>query len=144
MPGGSLQSKFVAECADTEDAAGSDVAEIIRVSKFLTRKYITQVDFDKRDVDGEQGVSNGDTRVREGARIEQNKVDASARRLLDTIDDFVLRIALEALQGMAAVRGLLRERLLDRGKVGTAVNAGLAAAKQIQVRTIDEQEIRHA
>ena len=64
-----LQSEFIAERAESEQAAACDITEITIVSKLLPGKRIAQVDLDKRNLNGQQGVAQGNARVREATRV---------------------------------------------------------------------------
>jgi hypothetical protein len=69
--------------------------------------------------------------MREGARIQQDIVDLIGLRLLDTIDDFMLGVALECGKLVAQfARKLLQPGFHVREARG-AIDARLAATEQI-------------
>ena len=57
MPVGGLQGEFITIGPETKQAAACDVTEITIVPKFLPGKGIAQVDFDKRNLNGQEGIS---------------------------------------------------------------------------------------
>ena len=102
------------------------------------------MNLDERHPDRQQGVAKRNAGVGEGARIEDDEVDGCGCEGLDPVDQLVLGIALEAIERCAPLRGGGPQPLLDGAERHVAVPAGFAAAEQVQVGPIDEQDPRHA
>ncbi len=126
MLAGSLQSEFVTERSETEQAAVCDVTEITVVPKFLSRKGIAQVDFDKRNLNRQKGISQRNAGMREAARVQDDKFDAIDLGLLHAIDEFMLGVALKALQFVSKRPGNLNTGLFDIGQRRRAIDVGFA------------------
>ncbi|MNH33126.1 hypothetical protein D3C79_936170 [compost metagenome] len=75
----------------------------------------------------------------ESRRIDQNEVHAFAARRVDTVDQFVLGIALQVLQVMAGGAGALLQVLVDLRQSDGAIDARFAGAKQVQVGAVQHQ-----
>ena len=75
--------------------------------------------------------------------IHDREVDRTRRQRLDPLDEFMLGVALEALERRIALRGFGFQALLDGGERDVSVPAGFAAAEQIEVGPIDEQDSAH-
>ena len=126
MPISSLQGEFVAERPKTEQATVCDVTEITIVPKRLSGKGIAQVDLDKRNLNGEKSISQRDTGMREATGVQNDKINTINLSLLDSVDEFMLGITLEASQFMSKVPGQLDAATFNVGKAGSAVDIGLA------------------
>jgi len=74
--------------------------------------------------------------MREAARVEDQEGDCLAARALDALDEFVLGVALEGAQLMAALTGDGSGTLLDRFQGIAAIDGRFAAAEQIEVRAV--------
>lgn len=136
--------KFITVIAETNNAACRNITEITLVAKLFASKGIAQVNFNKRNIDGEEGIPRRDTGVGECTRIDKDEVDTVSAGLLYTVDHFMFRITLETLQFMSEFGGDCGQRGFDVGKAGLAVDAGFARAQQIQVGTVDEEQPGHA
>ncbi|MNN85282.1 hypothetical protein D3C81_2025500 [compost metagenome] len=75
----------------------------------------------------------------ESRRIDQNEVHAFAARRVDTVDQFVLGIALQVLQVMAGGACALLQVLVDLGQGHGAIDARFAGAEQVQVGAVEHQ-----
>ena len=135
----SFERKFVTISAKAEETAGGDVAEITVVSKILAGKDVAQVNFDERDADGKQSIAYCNAGMRESTRIEQDEVHLVRSSLLYPIDDLVLGIALKALQFISLLSCEARQPALDLGQFGLAIDARLATAEELQVRSVYQQ-----
>ncbi len=139
MPGGGVQGEFIPVCAETKQTAACDVTEIAFMPKILSGKSVAQMNFDERDLNRQQGVAQGNTRVRKGTRIQNNKFDLIGSGSLDAVDQFVLCIALKAVELVPELSCELNAALLNVGERGRTVNLGLAGTQEVQIRTIDKQ-----
>jgi len=98
--------------------------------------------FYERQIHGEQSIAQCNTRMRECAGVQDNEI-AGAAGLLNPVHEFGFRIALERGKAMAKVGGLAGQSLLDLGQRHIAVDTRFPRAEQVQVRTINEQDMRH-
>ncbi|MNC22287.1 hypothetical protein D3C75_702830 [compost metagenome] len=58
---------------------------------------ITEVDLDKRDIHGQQGITQRNARMRKRGRINQNKID-SVFSLMNSVDQLIFRIRLQVAE----------------------------------------------
>jgi hypothetical protein len=76
--------------------------------------------------------------VSERAGIQKDEFDLITPGLLNAVDDFVLGVALKAVQLVSGLRRLIAEFVFDIAESGPSINIGFAIAQQIQIRTIDQ------
>jgi len=112
------------------------------LAKGFARIHIADMYFDEWQVDGQQGVTQCDTCMGECAGVQDNEIGGTAG-LLDPVHEFGLRIALECGKAMAEVGGLGRHLLFNLSQRRAAVDIRFARAEQVQVRAVDEQDMRH-
>ena len=105
--------------------------------------YVGQVDLNKRYLDTTQGVTQRDTGMRECSRIDQNKTYAILSCLVDMLYQLCFGIALNAFQAVATGRCLLLKPLVDICQRILPVVFRLTGTQQIQVGSIDDEQIRH-
>ena len=74
----SLQGELVALGAEPADDPAREVREIAVVTERFARVHVRQVDLDERDGHRRQGIAQGDARVREGGRVDQDEIDPLA------------------------------------------------------------------
>ena len=115
--------------AQAKDAAAGDIAEITGMAKLLPSKHVAQVDYDERDVYGQQGIANGDAGVCKGARVQYDERGAVFACGLYSIDNFVLSVTLEARQRMAEIIGHVGQAIFDRRQALITVNTGFPRAE---------------
>lgn len=108
------------------------------MTKFLTRKYIAQVNFDEWDADGQERVTDSNAGVRKSTGVEKDEAHTFRRGELHPVNNFVFGIALEANELVVEIAGKILQSTLNLRKVCVAVYAGFTSAKQIEVGTIDE------
>ncbi|MNF74604.1 hypothetical protein D3C84_566430 [compost metagenome] len=77
--------------------------------------------------------------MRESRRIDQDEVDPFAACGMDTVDQFILGIALQVLQVMAGGTGALLQVLVDLGQGNGAVDPRFTGAEQVQVGAVQHQ-----
>ena len=124
MPVGGLQGEFITERPETKQAAACDVTEITIVAKFFSGKGIAQVHFDKRNLNGQESISQRNTRVREATGVQDDKFDIIDGGLLDPVDEFMLGVTLEAIEVMSELFGDRNAALFDVGEIGRTVKIG--------------------
>lgn len=108
------------------------------MTKFLTRKYIAQMNFDEWDADRQQRVADSNAGVRKSTGVEKDEVHTLRRGELHPVNNFVFGIALEANELVVEIAGKILQSTLNLRKVCVAVYAAFTSAKQIEVGTIDE------
>ncbi len=123
-----LQSKFVTECSEAEQAASRDVTEITTVPKRLSGKCIAEMNLDKRDLNGQESISQGHAGVRKAARVQDDKIDVIGSRLLNPINEFVFRIALKANKLMPKPGRNLDTAFLDIFEARCAIDVRFSRA----------------
>jgi hypothetical protein len=104
---------------------------------------VAQVHLDERNAYGEQRVAQRDARVGEPGRIEQNECDMARGRQVDATDQLGFGIALERAEPMARLGGELRQALVDLLEGHVPIEPGLPRAQQVQVRTIEQEQVGH-
>src|ERR1700736_2652222 len=108
------------------------------LSKSLACEHVAEMHLDERHVHREKGVAQGDAGVRIARWIHDHEPNTLMLRGVNLGDQFVLRVALEGAEGMAAGSGEFPEPGLDALQTGGTVNLRLARAPQIQVRTLHQ------
>ena len=123
---GRLQGEFIPISPETEQAAVRDVTEITIVSKLFPGKRIAEVNFDKRYLNGQKGIAQRNTRVRETARVQDDEIDPVDLRLLDPVNEFMFGIALKAGEVMSEFFSVVNTAFFDVGEARRAVHIGFA------------------
>jgi hypothetical protein len=95
---GSLQRQLVAVCPKPKQAATRNIAEVAVMPKLFPGKRVAQVNLDKRNLNRQECVAQGDTRMRERSGIQDDEIDPIGRGLLHAIDEFMFGVALVADQ----------------------------------------------
>jgi len=129
--------------AKPEETPSGDVAEVTGVAEFFPGKYIAQVDFYKGNADSQQCIANRNAGMSECAWIEQNKIYCVDLCLLHPINDLVFSVALETAEVVTQVFGHRCQPVLDVGQTSFAIDTRLARAKQVEIRTINQEQARH-
>src|SRR5688572_14496630 len=124
---GRTHGELVAEGTQTQDAAHRNVGEIGLLTKWLPRMRVGQMNLDERYTHGEQRVPKRDARMRKGTRIDEQKLHSFASRLVNAINERVLRVALKCHQLVAGLIGYRGRALLDGGECVRAVERRLTA-----------------
>src|SRR5919109_1150958 len=101
----------------------------------LARKNVCQVDFDEGHVDGSEGVTNGETRMRVGACVDQCAIRIAAHRV-NTVDELSFPVMLRKLDLGAELVGHDAKPLLDVIECRATVNLRLTRAEQVEARPI--------
>lgn len=99
--------------------------------------------FDERYGNRKQRIPNCDACVRKRAGIEYDEIDAVGCCLLHTVDQFMFRVALKAFQRVAKFIGDVDTICFDVIEASRAVNLWLSRAQQVEIRTIEQQEVGH-
>ena len=94
------------------------------------------MNFDERHRSGQQRIAQRNAGVGEGAGIEQDAGRAVVARGVDALDQLVLGVALEMVEGVTRVGGHLLEPGDDVRQRLVAVAFRFARAEQVQVGSI--------
>ena len=114
------------------------------MAKRLALVDIRDVHFHERNVDASQRVAQRDTGVRQAARVDDDEIDTLGTRRMDAVDQRPFMIALEKSQRCARGFGLGFGSAFDVGQCDRPIHRRLARSQQIQVGTIEQQELlRH-
>ena len=106
------------------------------MAKFLAGLNIADVNFDERDVDRQYRVTQGQTRMRESAGVDQDKYSFAAGSL-NSLHQLRLGIALECFKLVAQLLRLPGQLFLHIGQGRRAVHPGFPAAQQVKIRAIE-------
>src|SRR5262245_43239356 len=122
------QRELIADRTQAEDAPDRNVHEIGVTAEGFACLSVGQMYFDEREPHGKKRIPEGDARVRESARVENQKCNAGPGGFMNPGNQLVFRIALERCELVAGFPSQLCHTLLDGGQGGGAINFGLAAA----------------
>ena len=136
------QSIFIPFGTQTTDHANGEIGEIGMVAKCFPRMHIGQVYFNKRNLDGCQGVAQGNAGMGECGRVDDNKRRAVGVGGVNALDQHVFGVALQAVKAKSCCLGLRRQTGIDIGQRIGPVEMRLAHAKHIQVRAMQHQNTR--
>lgn len=100
---------------------------------------IGQVDFNGRNADRSNCVTEGDARVRIGRRIEDNDIEFTLG-MLDPFDQLTLEVGLAEINGRAEHFRPFSHFCLNLRQSRPAVHARFALAQQIQIGTVKEKD----
>src|SRR4051812_21614738 len=89
--------------------------------------------------DSEQRIAERNARVGERSRVENQEPDAIGGGSVDAADQLGLRIALKSHQLVAGLPGQLSRALFNRLESVGPVDAGLATAQQVEIRSVEKQ-----
>jgi hypothetical protein len=102
------------------------------------------VDLDERDGDTQQGIAQRDTGMGERGGIDEDEVMTLAPCLVDPIHQFMLGIGLQMAELVTGRGGAGLQLLNDGRKRLRAVMGRFPGTEQIQIRAIENQDMRHA
>jgi hypothetical protein len=89
------QRELITLGAKPADHTDGHVREVRAVPKVFPREDIGYMDLDERDAHTQQSVPQGNTAVGQGARIENDEGHSFVRRVMNPVNEFMLRIALK-------------------------------------------------
>src|SRR5262245_60608774 len=101
------------------------------------------MDFDRRQRDRHQRISNGDAGVGVRGRIDNDRVELAAR-MLNPRHQLAFDVRLEALDGGAGAPRARCELAIDFCERGAAVVLRLAFTEQVQIGPMQDQDARLA
>ena len=143
MVTGRLQCQLVAVSPKPKKAAIRNIAKVAVMPKLLPRKRVAEMNFDKRNLNGKERVTQRHARVREAPGVQDDEIDAIDGGLLYAVDEFVFGIALEAGQRVPEFGSDLGATRFDVRETRRAVDVGLAGTQKVQIGAVDEQEVGH-
>ena len=104
---------------------------------------IRQVNFNKGNVDAQQGIAQRHAGVRERCGVNNDEVDAFVASVVNALDQLRLRVTLQALQVVSGRGGRLLQIDVDVGQCLMPVNRRLAGAEQVQIGAVQHENRRH-
>lgn len=139
MMSSKLDRCFVAESTHATNNRSGLVLEVTVMSPRLPCVHIRYVHLHEGYVDTEEGVSNGDTCVCEGARVDNDRVNI-APPFLDAVDDGALPVGLEGIE-LNVELGALGACSCDHVfECDVSIEVWFAGPEQVKVWTIDEKD----
>src|SRR5581483_9249344 len=99
--------------------------------------------FDERDLHREQRVAQRDAGMRQRGGIDDDELDAFGLGLLDPLDQGAFVVALERVELVPELAGVLAEIALDLPERLGSVEVRLAAAEQVEVGAVQQQDQAH-
>lgn len=106
----------------------------------LARMHIAYMQLDKRDIHPQQRIADGHRCMREAAGVDNNAINAVAGGSVDAVDQRPFMVGLEGVERGAEAGGVGFARGFDVGEGGVAVNVWLAAAQEVEVRAVEEED----
>src|SRR6185437_3559711 len=111
-----FQRQPVAGAPETADHAKCQVGEVRMVAEWLASEHVGQVHLDERYGYRRKSVAQRDAGMGEGAGIAKDQGGPVASGLVDTLDQLMFGIGLEADQFMPRRLRAPGQRLVDRGQ----------------------------
>jgi len=102
---------------------------------------VGEVDFNERDRYARQSVAQGYAGMREAGRIDKDEPDAFGPSRLYAIDQHAFMIALQGGQLDPCCLRLRDQSAVDLGQGVAAVDGRLAGSKQIEVGSVEDQDL---
>ena len=110
----------------------------------FTPVNVGDMNFDERDGHPGQGVANGHTGMRVGTGIDKDEIGAVVACRLDAIDQGPFVVALVDSTCRPLALGQRHQRRIDVVEGGVAIHGWLSCAKQIEIRSVQNQDVsRH-
>src|SRR6516165_2601959 len=128
--------RFVAECTEAADHTDRDVREIRLPAERLAGVRVRQMHLDEWQASGQDRIAQGNARVRESPRVDDEEGHTLRASLLDAVDELMLGVALEADQVVPRLTCDGRCAFLDRVQGLRSIDGRLPAPEQIEVRAV--------
>ena len=96
----------------------------------------------RQQIEGIERIENGDRRVGEGGRIDDDAGGILAGRV-DPVDEFVFAVALQKADLVAEFGSDTRTGRLDIGERLVPIDLGLALAEQIEIGAVQNIDQAH-
>jgi hypothetical protein len=134
-----FQRQFVALGAKTGDNADGDIRKIRMGAERLPPVDIRQMYLDEGDGHRRQGITQGNTGMGIGGRVDDNEADVLLAGRLHPVDQFAFMVALEAFEADTEGAGTGFHRLVDGGQGGTPVNLRFPGSQKVKVWPMEDQ-----
>src|SRR5574344_2658908 len=79
-----------------------------------------------------------------GGRIDDDECSSIVSGGMNTLDQLVFRIALQAVEVVTGSTGLFAQLLVDLVQGGGAVHTGFAGTEQVKIGTVQYKNVSHA
>src|SRR5690554_5119670 len=139
-----LQSQCVTFSSQPADDSLGDVRKIGVMTEGFASVHVGKMHFDEWDAHRQQCVTYCDTGMGKGGGIDDDEVDAFVPGGVNAVDQLVLGVALQHLQLVTIALGLFEQSLVDLLQGDGTVHTGFAAAEQIQIGSMQNQETGHS
>lgn len=126
--------------AESGDLAYGDRGDVTVGTKRFTGMDVGEVDLHRREADCRQGITDGDAGVGIGGGIDDDS-GISIAGGLDRINQGTFTIGLKELDRYRQFGSQPRQFIIDTCQRGCPVNTGLPSTKQIQVWTMNDQNL---
>lgn len=136
---GELQGKVVAHAAQARDGACCHIRKIGVVAECLTAVNIGEMHLDKRNLDGNQGITKRNAGVGQSRRIDDDERRSLYFRGMNPLDELTFMIALEAFDRDAENLTSQGQPVIDVLQAFGAINLGFARSQQIQVGSVENK-----
>src|SRR5688572_12584854 len=137
------QRQLITERTESRDRADGDIGEIRVMAEGLPRMHVAQMHFDERNLHAQQRVAQRHAGVRERRRIEDDAGHVRSRRLVNASDQLRFGVALEIREVMTGFGRQLPGARHDLFQRDGPVRPRLARAEQVQVGTVEQQQMGH-
>ena len=141
---GGVQRQPIAVAAETADHADRDIGQIGVMAERFARMHVGQVHLDERDRHRAKASRSAMLVWVKAPALNRIMRGLVVARLVDAADQLVLGIGLEPAQLVPGGLRLLGQLLIDVGQRLAAVDVRLAHAQQIEVGSMQGQDLRHA
>jgi hypothetical protein len=108
----------------------------------FTCRDVAHVHFQHREGHGLDGVVQRHAVLRQARRVDERALHAVDVRV-QLVDQRAFVVGLEGLDLHAQFAGQCHQLLVDLGQRGGAIDVRLAAAEQVEVGSVQNQQLRH-
>src|SRR5690348_7617715 len=141
---GILQGQLVPPGPQAANHSDREVGEKRVMAERLARKYVRQMDFDKRNLYPSKRITQRHAGVREPGRIDENECSSIGVCLMNATNQLALEVALKSCEVCAGNARRLGKSGIDRLEGVRPVDGGLAGPEEIKVWTVQHQNTSEA
>lgn len=134
-----MQREDVAMCAEAADNTLHGGRDHGLVAKFLAGMHVGKVQFDHRDLDGANGVVQGDRRMGIGTGVDGD-AGGGVAGFMNSVDQIAFMVGLAEIDGKTQLLAFGLAERLDIGKRLAAIDTGLAFAECVQIGAVEHEK----